>query len=291
MEKPLFIENGIHQLFAIQHCPDIPITTNQNRINLNKRCGIIICAPFGEEKLIAHRILVNFARSFSAQGFYCLRFDHMGHGDSSGNFEEADLKIWISDIEAIIKYARQNLDIDYIVLFGIRFGATLAYLTAGRNPLINTLLLLSPVINGADYVKSILRSNLTTQMATMKKITKTREDLVKDLIAGRYVNVDGYLLSKNLYFQVDAVDLLEGSKLRAENILLIHLQKTINQSSNPIMKQFRDFLKNQKINFTYKEVVSDNFWTDGKFYRTEYQNLNEMMFRWLINRLEEKVGL
>ncbi len=288
MEKPLFIKNNSSELFTVYHEPNLSLETHTAQKIHCKDWGIIFCAPFGEEKLIAHRVLVKLARRFAEMGFSCLRFDHTGHGDSSGRFEDATVEIWKSDIEAIINYARLGLHIENIILLGVRFGATLAYLITHTNPTIKNLILISPIINGPDYIKLLLRSNLTTQMAAFKKIIKTREDLIKDLMNGQPVNVDGYLINKDLYLEMNHIDLLKGINSKAENILLIDLQKKNNHQSKIDLEKFRDILKNQHIDISTEEIVSDNFWTEWNTYQTEYKDMYNTITRWLLQLCENK---
>lgn len=281
MEKPLFVKNNSSELFTVYHEPNLSIETQAAQKIQYRDYGIIFCAPFGEEKLVAHRVLVKLARRFAEIGFSCLRFDHTGHGDSSGRFEDATVEIWKSDLEAIIKYARLDLHIKNIILLGVRFGATLAYLTTHTNPTIKHLILISPIINGPDYLKSLLRSNLTTQMAAFKKIIKTREDLINDLMEGQPVNVDGYLINKDLYLEMNNIDLLKELNSKVENILLINLKNKANQRSEIDLENFRDSLRNQNIDISTEEIVSDNFWTERNIYQTEYNVVYNKIIHWL----------
>lgn len=288
MEKPLYIRDNLRALFTVYHEPNMAIPEEMPQKIKYLDYGIIFCAPFGEEKLVSHRVLVKLARHFSNIGLPCLRFDHTGHGDSSGNFEDATLEIWKSDLELMISFAHNTLNIKNIILLGVRFGATLSYLMTTKNPLLKNLILISPIINGKEYLKLLLRSNLTTQMAAFKKIIKTREDLINELMNDQPVNVDGYLLSKDLYLQMENVNLLNELSSHAENILLLNLKKKINEPPNLDLENFSELLRKQNKNVSIEEIVSDVFWTDNNYYQTEYKNLHEVILHWVNRTLKMK---
>jgi len=123
-ETPFFFLNGAYQLFGILHEPVRPD---------HSRDGVVLCAPFGEEKLIAHRVLVNMARSLAAVGHAVLRFDFMGEGDSGGGFEDSTIASRLSDISAALSMLKEKTGSKKVGLLGARFGATLALLAAARN--------------------------------------------------------------------------------------------------------------------------------------------------------------
>ncbi|MDE2122022.1 MAG: alpha/beta hydrolase, partial [Betaproteobacteria bacterium] len=60
--------------------------------------GVLICNPFGQEAIRAHRFLRVLSERLSASGFDVLRFDYFGTGDSAGTEAEADLDTWVRDI-------------------------------------------------------------------------------------------------------------------------------------------------------------------------------------------------
>ncbi len=95
-ENPFFFTNGACRLFGVLHAPN-----GQGSLARHK-LGMLFCSPFAEEKMIAHRVFVNIARSLAREGITCLRFDFMGEGDSEGNFEDSTIKTRLSDISAAL---------------------------------------------------------------------------------------------------------------------------------------------------------------------------------------------
>ena len=53
--------------------------------------GVVLCHPWGQEYLHAHRSLRKLGDLLAAAGFDVLRFDYFGTGDSAGDLPEASL--------------------------------------------------------------------------------------------------------------------------------------------------------------------------------------------------------
>jgi len=276
METPLFFRNKSCNLFGVLHSPN-----DHQKPLFGKKLGVVFCHPFAEEKLIAHRNMVNLARRLTEEGIYCFRFDYMGHGDSDGHFEDSTLETRLSDISCAVEYLKNRYQVERIGLLGVRFGGTLAALACRNLPGINVLILISPIVKGKPYIEQCLRSNLTTQMAIFKKIVKEREQLVKDLMAGDKVNIDGYLLTKALYQQMEAVNLLDGSSMLPQHVMLIQVSKNkakvIDEDINRLSIKFKD--ENDGTEFSI--VQEDSFWKDGKVYNPTAKNLQDTIVNWL----------
>lgn len=81
----------------------------------------------------ASRLFVHFANAACAQGFYVLRIDFLGSGDSDADFAEyTHLNGWVSDLIAGAHFLRSQSEVDpeRIGALGISFGAA-ASLAAG----------------------------------------------------------------------------------------------------------------------------------------------------------------
>jgi uncharacterized protein len=275
MDEFFFFKNNTHSLFGCLHQPDHPEGSN--------KIGLIFCAPFAEEKLWSQRVFVNMARFLSKKGFTVLRFDYMGHGDSDGNFEDSDIESRLKDINAAVEGIMERTDLDKIGLLGLRFGATLAALYAEQNNRIDFLVLLEPVVEVGKYFRMCLRSNLSTQMATYKKIKFTREQMIYDLTSGKNVNIDGYLMSSNFFLQGEKID-LAGMELRfSRPVNIVHISK--NTGSKPKKDMAALFHKYNKLNSRSSLVLIKEkpFWNDVKIY---YQNV-ENLFEIILDFMEE----
>jgi exosortase A-associated hydrolase 2 len=198
-EKAYFLPLGDERLFAFLHRPDGPC-----------RGGAVLCAPLAEEKLWSHRVFVSFARDLCARGYAVLRFDYRGEGDSDRRFEQTDLATRIEDTQAAIdELRRQAPELPAVTLIGLRLGATIAAAAAATRPDVDRLVLWDPVIDGADYMQSVLRMNLMAQMAIHRKVIESREQLIERLDRGETVNVEGYPFSGPFFRGVSELRLPE----------------------------------------------------------------------------------
>lgn len=274
MEIPLFFKNESYYLFGVLH-------KAKKEIKNEARIGIIFCAPFAEEKLISHRVFVNQARMLANNGFYCFRFDYMGHGDSEGKFEDATVETRISDILSAINFFKTEKNISKIILLGLRFGATLTILAQNRIAQIDSLILINPILNGKDYIDQVLRTNLTLQMVTYKKILKTRDQLIEEILAGKPANIDGYLLSKDMYEQMCQISLLENLTVSINKLLIIQISdrddKPIEKNLQKFSHQIESLVKNSKL----INIKENSFWKDEKYYRAKAVNLEQAVLDWL----------
>lgn len=129
-----------------------------------KRTAVLLCNPFGEEAVRAHRIYRVFANRLSRAGFPTLRFDYFGTGDSAGAAEEATLDDWIDDVVRAASELRSQTGASRVAVVGLRLGATLATLATlprdGKPRLAaQHVLLWDPVIDGAVYLRELAASH------------------------------------------------------------------------------------------------------------------------------------
>jgi exosortase A-associated hydrolase 2 len=276
MEEPFFFQNNTYQLFGILHSPEIEKSSNHL-----KGLGAVFCHPFAEEKLIAHRVMVNMARALTREGIHCLRFDFMGHGDSEGNFEDSTIETRLSDTRCAANLLRKKADIGKLGLIGVRFGGTLAALACSTIDQPDFLVLVAPIVDGKAYIENLLRSNLTTQMATYKKIIKDRKALIGDLYAGNTVNIDGYLISKELYVHMDSINLLREPVPSAANILIIPVLRNEKQPIEGSLNELLSIYRKAGKSVDMLPVQEDYFWTDTKLYKPALPVIQKTICDWL----------
>ena len=275
MEIPLFLKNKSYKLFGVLHQPE------QNHLTKSS-LGIVFCHPFAEEKLFAHRVMVNIARKLTVDGYYCLRFDYMGHGDSDGNFEDASIETRLSDIKCAIDYLKNSVGVKEVVLLGVRLGATLAVLSSLNTLNIKALILISPIIDGEKYIHQCLRSNLTMQIAMHKKIIKDRKALINDLMEGRVVNIDGYLLTRDFYEQLREINLFSSKLNSRQDILILSVSKKRKANINDL-EELRLKYTNQGNKVELYSIEDDEFWKDIKIYNPKCKNLQQAINNWCKN--------
>ena len=285
METPIFFENGNYKLFGVLHSPQ----SNRPNEQTIKRTGIVLCHPLFEEKLISHRFFVNMARLLADEGFYCLRFDFMGHGDSDGDFENISITSQISDICCALSFFKNQTEITAVGLLGVRFGATLAALACSEISGIDFLIMISPILNGSQYMQQCLRTNLAMQLALYKNIIKNRDELIDDLLKNEMVNIDGYMLTRSFYEAVNNINLLDLCPF-SRNVFLLHLQKNENQPLPKDLTVLQEISQNNLHDLEICCVKGNLFWLDGKIYKTFNYSISDHLVNFLFNLKESEYG-
>jgi uncharacterized protein len=266
-ETPLFFPRSGRSLFGILHEPRQP----------TRLPPFVFCHPFGEEKLWTHRVFVSFARRLAERGHVVLRFDYLGNGDSDGDFSESSLSSAIADVHAAIDHVRRAAAASRVSLLGLRLGATIASLVAEEAVGIQELVLWAPIVDGGRYMQELLRTNLTTQMATFKEIRQDREALVSDLSQGRTVNVDGYEIAQPMYADVSAISLGRSSKRFNGPCLVAQLDRQIGRPSQEL-----ELLVTSYANATLLRIQEEPFWKEIATWYAQAPNLFGATQEWLV---------
>jgi exosortase A-associated hydrolase 2 len=271
LEKHFFFNSGGHRLFGFLHSSQEDHSSR----------GVIICPPFAEEKQDSHRVLVNFARELARKCFGVLRFDYFGTGDSEGDWEEATVSDWLSDIRAAIDWVATNLEITTLGLIGLRIGGTFAALAAESNDRVKFLILWNPVINLKAHFYQILRSNLTTQMRVHGKVLYNRDHLLSQLKNGDIINLDGYSLTKGCYESAVAVNLLKDVNAFQGDSLIISFPSARSTTKEDLPALHLRY-QERNPHSTLKRVPVHPFWQEPlKDYRDCARELFDATIGWL----------
>lgn len=269
-EIPFFIKSGNLSLFAVLHKPAADQASDT---------GIVMCSPFAEEKLWAHRVYVNFAKLLCSEGYHVMRFDYAGTGDSDGDFENTTLRSRLDDIGAVLSHMSTELNIQNIALMGMGLGASLASI-ASEAQKVNHLILWQPVFKGAPYIQGLLRSNLTTQMAIFKEVRQTTKDLIEEMRSGKTVNMDGYEIRFELFDQLSKLDILDRQKNFKGRTLAVQ----IGRKQEEFGKNFLA-LKELYQDCSLAYAVEEPFWKEIKPYCPRAENLYQETLKWLRGNL------
>lgn len=265
-ETPFFFPCAERRLFGIFHAPQGTL-----------RGAFVFCHPFAEEKLWAHRVYVSFARDLAARGYAILRFDHFGHGDSDGLYENATLERYREDIHAALATLDERVSkACHLGLLGLRLGATLAAQVTEDYPRVQHLVLWDPVLDGSKYAQEILLSNLATQMATHGKVVKDRGQLVAEMEAGQTVNVDGYELSDAMFKQLSALRLVGFRKRFSGPALIVQIDR-----GPKALRGDLKALQAEYANATLIQRVEQPFWKEIKEFYARATTLSAATLEWL----------
>jgi pimeloyl-ACP methyl ester carboxylesterase len=165
------------------------------------RRAVVLCHPWGQEYLRAHRSLRQLATMLSGAGFHVLRFDYFGTGDSSGDMVDADLRGWVADIGTAMEEIRDTTGAARVGLVGLRLGAVLASMAAAQRPRqVESIVLWDPVVSGSEYRQELLDMQVWTPQGLVKPIARPDH-------AGGGHEVVGFPLTAGMATEIDSIDL------------------------------------------------------------------------------------
>jgi pimeloyl-ACP methyl ester carboxylesterase len=109
------------------------------------------------------RFVVPWAVKLAEQGFRCAVLDLRGHGESTGEhisfgaFESQDLSQVLDDL------AHRGWDVSHVGLMGVSYGASIALLTAGRDPRVSAVVAMEPFSSAERAVPELMRAAFAAQ--------------------------------------------------------------------------------------------------------------------------------
>jgi len=198
-EHPFYFGKPAQRLFGVLHQP--PDAAGR------KDAAWLFCSAFAEERNQSHRHMLEWARVLCREGFWVLRFDYRGYGDSDGLFEQFTIDDYLTDVRTAMAELERRAGVPCRGLCGLRLGATLAALAAAELPDAPMRILWEPVINGADYIDELLRLVMAKQMKESGAAPKTRDQLKQDILDGREVDVFGHVITEPIYKSLLDIDL------------------------------------------------------------------------------------
>jgi alpha-beta hydrolase superfamily lysophospholipase len=173
--------------------------------------GLVICNPFGNESLCAHRSLRHFAQEAAAAGIAAMRFDYHGTGDSMGDDQDPDrVRAWLASIRAAVQFMRSETAGDRIALLGVRLGATLAGVAAMELGDIEAMIAIAPVVSARAYLRELRALQLA--MDARRGIERKNDG---NLESG------GFELTSQTQTDLAAIDLTRLTGPVAANVLII----------------------------------------------------------------------
>ena len=134
--------------------------------------AVLICPSLMEDAVVAHASLRLLGDRLAAAGYWALRFDYPGTGDSCDGDIEGNgghWTVWQQSVDAAATWLRTATGARRLVVCGLRIGATLAALAAARRDDIAGLVLFEPVLSGNTYVRQL---RLDAEMLTGQRPAK-----------------------------------------------------------------------------------------------------------------------
>jgi pimeloyl-ACP methyl ester carboxylesterase len=152
--QPLLFGPQQRRLFGVFHARE---TGSEPRL------PVLVCSPFFQEAISAHRFQRVLADRLGRNGHAVLRFDYFGTGDSPGDDLDVDLDGSVGDVVVAIGELLRQTGARRCVVIGISLGGNVALRAAARVPNdVSRLVLVQPVVDGATYLAELPISRLNT---------------------------------------------------------------------------------------------------------------------------------
>lgn len=216
----------------------------------------VYCHPLFDERKCAHRFSYDLQNALEKAGLTLQRFDYRGTGEAKGRFEDVSLDTLQADVEV-------HINGDETCLIGLRFGATLALnYTAAHPETIKKLVLLEPIIDGAEYVDYLHRKQHIKDLMTGESVDKLREN--------GFVNIEGY---KTSVLFLDQIKNMNPSATPPKCPVLI-VQISNNSKIEPEIMGLKEQLERPKIEIINLPI----FWE--RIPISDYSKLTDIILRW-----------
>lgn len=199
MEKNITIPMGEQRIAAVLH---IPAHTGDA-----KHPVVVICHGFIGSKVGQHRIFVKTARELCRAGFAVLRFDYVGCGESTGEYEDVTLQQQIKETIGVLDFvaALPFIDNDAIMLLGHSLGGCIAATVAGLDKRVRKIVLWSPVAQPLADIVGIVG-----------------EGIYKACLQDAGVHYQGFALGAGFFHSLAQVFPLENIKDFKGDVMIIH---------------------------------------------------------------------
>jgi alpha-beta hydrolase superfamily lysophospholipase len=166
----------------------------------------VLCSPFGTEAMSLHRTFRQLAEQLAGMGVATLRFDLDGTGNAAGSLgDPGRLRAWIDSAHAAITEVRARAGAGSsarVLVFGARFGASIATLAALEDGGVAGIALWAPAVSGRGFARELRAVRLLGPRHKPKRADGGHD-------------IGGYLVTATTLDEIAAVDLVEAARGRA----------------------------------------------------------------------------
>ncbi len=214
------------------------------RADVDRAEGIVICYPFGQEYMRAHRPLRQLVNSLAEMGYHVLRFDYRGSGDSVGDMAGLTPRDWIDDTVQAIEELRTIAALDTVALIGLRLGGLMASAAAISCRDITKLVLWDPIIDGGLWTQALCAGQPET-----------------DIAAGEtnFISPDGTLYLNGFSMPMEFRRGMEGLQLASMDITAIGSLLHIVSHESDASRLLRDHWADRR-NVSYQHCPAPHDW-------------------------------
>jgi pimeloyl-ACP methyl ester carboxylesterase len=202
--------------------------------------------------------------AFEAKGLNLERFDYRGTGEAPGEFS-------LLCLDSLRQDVAQHVRGEQVCLIGLRFGASLAFDYCARGAgRVRTLILVEPVIDGAQYVGFLRRKQHIKNVMT--------GELSDTLDEEGYENIEGYKTSSTFVEQMMHFDLPDVASRCAPlaGIFIAHV--STRSKIAPQIVRLTEVLKGSGSNVSVENVRLPVFWQ--RIPNADYGALTRKILRW-----------
>jgi pimeloyl-ACP methyl ester carboxylesterase/acyl carrier protein len=237
-ETPIYFGTPGEPLYGMYHPPTVD----------KRDTAVVICPPWGQEFIRAHRACHQLAVRLSNAGFPVLRFDYYGTGDSGGNDGEHSISQSLRDIEAAIGEARSRSGARQVALIGWRLGAALAALSASQRDDLASVVLWDPIVNGSDYLQELGDWHRKTLLYYLSDAQSAPVEGTEFL---------GFAMSDRMVAELRQLDLLALNQALSLPVMLIE------RETQPATDALRARLEQLGASTAYNRVDAPQLWTEN----------------------------
>jgi len=227
------------------------------------RRAVLYLPPFAEEMNRSRRMIALQARALADRGHGVLLPDLYGTGDSEGEFREARLATWLSDVDLASNWLI-HAGYSHVELWGLRFGALLAAAAIERSPQrFRRLLLWQPVINGRHMMTQFMRIALTSSWGSNEP-KMSPETIRANLLNGSQVEVGGYELSPELVTAVETMSLSPSVSANLQSLYWFELGPDPSDELMPSSRNTIDSWRGMGCDVVSRKLLGPQFWTTAE---------------------------
>ena len=223
--NPFFFGDTGRALYGVHHPP---------RGSTPRSAGVVLCYPFAQEYMRAHRAFRQLSLLLSGEGFHVLRFDYTGTGDSVGEPSDMSVAGWNEDLAVAIEELMDTAAVESVWIVGLRLGAAVA-LEGAQRAEVRGVVLWDPIISGEEQ----LANGMTSAIPGGSPV----------------FTVGGIPISSSLRDEMKATDLMR-TPVRPQLKTLLAVS-----SDTDGFRALRDRLSRDGASVTYTCVPSDGRWS------------------------------
>lgn len=199
--NPIIFGRAPRALFGVYHPP---------KAMQARPSAVVLCYPFGQEYMRAHRAFRQMAMLLAKAGFHVLRFDYSGTGDSSGDGDHVSVAEWVADAGEAAEELKETAEVSRVSFVGLRLGAAIAAMAAEGRSDVDDVVLWDPAVRGRDYLAEILEER--TDSAGHSRTSRASDGTIGAM---------GFPVPEVLRTGLDGLDLLRVGPPRGRSSRLV----------------------------------------------------------------------